>query len=457
MNQRGEVVGFADHVAAGEDGAAAKLAQDDQAAGVAGRFVGELLANRVGVASLGFEIEDDHVGPVRADQFEPFIGCVRLQNLQAAACQHGAQDFAIFGRAIDDQNAGRIHGAGEYRRAGSLSKPKIALGWRPQGGQNGRPMSLRHLRHIAEYLAVRVALSLIQAVSIETCAALTSWLAWLAADIFRIRDRVVSENLRIAFPEKSDGERRALTRRMWEHLLLMVCEVAHLQRKIHETNWRKYVVIPNKRRWILVVSQPGPKVCVTGHFGNFETLGHVSNFWGFRTFTVARTLDNPYLDRLVARFRESMGQRILPKSDSAGQADEVLQTGGILALLGDQHAGRKGCIVDFLGRPASCHKALALFALLNRAPLLVATCTRTDRPLRFCMQMDAIVDPATNPHEFSSVEALTQWYNDWLARRIRQQPEQYWWLHDRWKEVAAKRRKPKRPASAAGEVQRPAA
>jgi KDO2-lipid IV(A) lauroyltransferase len=244
---------------------------------------------------------------------------------------------------------------------------------------------------------------------------------------------------------------------MWEHLLLMVCEVAQLQRKIHETNWRKFVTIPNKREWILTVGRPGPKVCVTGHFGNFEALGHVSNFWGFRTYTVARTLDNPYLDRLVARFRESMGQKILPKADSAGQADEVLQTGGILALLGDQHAGRKGCVVDFLGRPASCHKALALFALLSKAPLLVATCTRTAGPLRFTMQMDAIVDPTANSDEYASVEDLTQWYNDVLSRRIRELPEQYWWLHDRWKETTAPKRRKRKPAAATIEAQRPAA
>ena len=62
----------------------------------------------------------------------------------------------------------------------------------------------------------------------------------------------------------------------------------------------------------------------------------------------------------------------------------------------------------------------------------------------------ALIDPADAPEEFSSVEALTQWYNDALAKRIRQQPEQYWWLHDRWKEVpAAKRKKRIRPAAAA--------
>jgi KDO2-lipid IV(A) lauroyltransferase len=219
--------------------------------------------------------------------------------------------------------------------------------------------------------------------------------------------------------------------------------------------------LPNKRQWIRAVRGLGPKVCVTGHFGNFEALGHATNFFGVRTYTVVRTLDNPYLDRLVAQFREFMGQRLLPKNDSAGQADEVLQTGGILALLGDQHAGKKGCVVDFLGRPASCHKALALFALLNRAPLLVATCTRTDRPLRFLLKMDGVVDPATNPAEFGSIEELTQWYNDVLADRIRQQPEQYWWLHNRWREISAGKRRKKRPevqtTIESANIQRPAA
>src|SRR5262245_58962937 len=123
-----------------------------------------------------------------------------------------------------------------------------------------------NLRHLAEYLAVRVFLSLIQAVRIETCDLVCRWLAYFACDVFKIRARIVEENLRIAFPDKSDAERHSIAQRMWHHLLLTVCEIAHLGRKIHETNWRKYVSIPNKRDWIRAVGRMGPKVCVTGHF-----------------------------------------------------------------------------------------------------------------------------------------------------------------------------------------------
>jgi KDO2-lipid IV(A) lauroyltransferase len=226
---------------------------------------------------------------------------------------------------------------------------------------------MRRLRHLAEYLAVRVSLSLIQAVSLETCQACIRVVAWLAADVLKVRRRVVDENLRISFPDLSEGERKRLARAMWEHLLLMVCEVAHVQRKLHDTNWREHVTDYNSRELLRLAFSRRPTVAVAGHFGNFEICGFMAGFWGVRVYTVARPLDNPYLDRLVLRFRQSMGHRILPTSDSAGQADEVLQTGGMLVLLGDQHApGRIGCVVNFMGRPASCHKALALFSLLNR-------------------------------------------------------------------------------------------
>jgi Kdo2-lipid IVA lauroyltransferase/acyltransferase len=358
------------------------------------------------------------------------------------ACQK--QKIGLCGVWEDGENVGCQGSVVRGQESGDRIRIKIRSVKRVLGGLH---LSLRHLRHLAEYLAVRIAMALIQAVSLETCQSVSRWLAWLASDLLRIRGGVVAENLRIAFPEKTDAERRAIARRMWEHLILMVCEVAQIHRKIHETNWRKYVDVRRKREWILTAGRQGPKLCVSGHFGNFEALGHVCSFWGFRTYTVARTLDNPYLDALVRRFREAKGQRILPKDHGAGQADEVLATGGILALVGDQHAGRRGCVVDFLGRPASCHKAVALFALLNKAPTMVITCTRTDRPMHFTMGMDDLVDPAENPPECESVEGLTQWYNRALEARIREVPDQYWWLHDRWKDLKPRKREERRAAA----------
>ncbi len=302
---------------------------------------------------------------------------------------------------------------------------------------------LSRIGHLVVYLIVRSLLALVQSVSIEACAAAAGILAVVLYDVLRIRRQVVDDNLASALPGMPLEERRRTARRMWRHLLLMVAEIAHAPRKIHDSNWRKYVEITPKRELVGLMLQPRPRVCVTAHLGNFEMGGFLTGLLGISTFTVARTLDNPYLDAYINRFREWKGQFILPKIGSAPQADAVLATGGTLVLLGDQHAGPKGCWVEFMGRPASCHKAVALFTLLSGAPMLAVKCTRRGRPMQFSLELVGVVDPAVpgeSGEELSGVRHLTQWYNDVLAAEIRKQPDQYWWLHRRWRDPPRKLR-----------------
>jgi KDO2-lipid IV(A) lauroyltransferase len=294
---------------------------------------------------------------------------------------------------------------------------------------------LTRIGHLAVYLLVRALLSLVQALSIESCAACAQVLSVVLYDVLGIRRKIVEENLATAFPDMSPGERRRIARQMWQHVLVMVAELAHAPRKIHDSNWRKFLEITPKPQLVGLMLQPRPRVCVTAHLGNFELGGYLTGLLGFPSFTVARTLDNPYLDAFVNRFRESKGQYILPKIGSAPQADAVLSTGGTLVLLGDQHAGPKGCWVEFMGRPASCHKAVALFTLLSGAPMLTVACTRRGRPMKFTLELVGVVDPAAAPCDaLAGVQQLTQWYNDALAAQIRRQPDQYWGLHRRWRD-----------------------
>lgn len=296
------------------------------------------------------------------------------------------------------------------------------------------------MTHLAVYLVVRAFISLMMAVRIETCAAWARIMAVALYDVLRIRRKIVDENLATAFPGMSLPERRRTARRMWEHLLVMIAEIAHAPRKIHDTNWRKYIEITPKPELVGLMLQARPRVCVTAHLGNFEMGGYLTGLLGFKSFTVARTLDNPYLDAFLNRFRAAKGQYILPKIGSAPQADAVLNTGGTLVLLGDQHAGRKGCWVEFMGRPASCHKALALFTLLSGAPMLAVACMRRGRPLQFSLKLVGVIDPAVPCDALGGVQPLTQWYNDVLAAQIHEHPDQYWWLHRRWRDPPKKLR-----------------
>ena len=152
--------------------------------------------------------------------------------------------------------------------------------------------------------------------------------------------------------------------------------------------------------------------------------------WTTRTFTI-----------FLIGFRQSTGQYILPTKGSADAAQLVIESGETLALLGDHFAGVKGCWVDFFGRPASCHKSIALFSLANKAPMMVVRAVRTDRPLQFRFGLVAAIDPRDPSFSADTVPELTRWFTKQLESEIRQEPGQYWWLHRRWKDPRKKKKK----------------
>ena len=294
-------------------------------------------------------------------------------------------------------------------------------------------MSRQKLLHYAEYLAVRCLMCVIQALSLETCASLARVLAWLAADLLRLRKQVVKENLRHAYPKLDGREERAIVRDMWEHLFLMLFEIAHSRRRIHLSNWRDYISPVNRELLVKYLLDDRPTVLLAAHYGNFELAGYLTCLFGFPLTTVARPLDNPYLNDFVNEWRGTTGQRMLPKVGSAPQVQALLDEGGTLALLGDQNAGRKGCWVEFMNRPASCHKAIALFTLSSKAPMLVVSARRIGGPFKFEIATIDCVDPETCDPALLGVQPLTQWYNCHLEAIINREPSQYWWVHRRWK------------------------
>jgi Kdo2-lipid IVA lauroyltransferase/acyltransferase len=303
----------------------------------------------------------------------------------------------------------------------------------------------------AAYVTVRTVMCAIQAASLEACQAWSRRLAWLLWRVVRVRRTVVDENLKIAFPHFTPSKRDAIALAMWEHLLVMVCEIAQASRKIHRANWRSHLAMPEMRLMVRRLLDDRPVVIISGHLGNFEMGGYLLGLHGFPTHTIARRLDNPYLDRWVNDFRAATGQYILPKQGSGEQITQLLRSGGTLVLLGDQHAGEGACWVDFFGKPASTHKAVALFTLGGNAPTATGCVYRTGGPMNFEMRVSDLVDPAAADFRQGSVPLLTEWYTRCLEELIRQAPGQYWWLHRRWRGAPPPRRekRPRPPAAAA--------
>jgi Kdo2-lipid IVA lauroyltransferase/acyltransferase len=305
----------------------------------------------------------------------------------------------------------------------------------------------------ATYLAVRALVAALQTVTPRVAYAIADAFAWLVYTFVKSRRRVALENVRAAFPElvADPGAADRIVRGMFRHLMIVVVELLWLPRKLHIGNWRKHLAVPAGDRMIPPMLDGRAMLAVTAHFGNWEMVGCALGLFGFRTYAIARVLDNAYLERYVLRFRQYTGQAIIPKKGTGAfnWLTEVLRAGGKVAALADQDAGPGGVFVDFFGRPASTHKAIALMAMAHDAVILVTGTPRVRRadypqrpdydphsplaPMFYAVKVADVIDPREYASDPNAVKAITARYTAGLERLIREHPEQYFWLHRRWK------------------------
>jgi Kdo2-lipid IVA lauroyltransferase/acyltransferase len=274
------------------------------------------------------------------------------------------------------------------------------------------------------------------------CNAIAGGMAWILYKADRRHREVARDNLRHAFgASKSEPEIERLVKQVYFHFARLLLEILHAPRRLCTHNWRNHIELVGGKDIVDCLLSDSPLLIVTGHFGNWEIAGYALGLLGFKTYAIARTLDNPYLDRFLRKFREKTGQRLLAKKGDFDQMQEILGSGGVIATLADQDAGQRGLFVDFFGRPASTHKAVALMALQFDAPMIVVTVPNKGRPLDYAICAQEVIRPESFANRSAAVKTLTERFSKALERGIRQAPEQYFWLHRRWKhQPAAKRR-----------------
>jgi KDO2-lipid IV(A) lauroyltransferase len=296
------------------------------------------------------------------------------------------------------------------------------------------------------YLLIRILVCIIQALSPGTARSVVAGLAWLAYRLDKRHRLVAADNLRQAFPGRYDeAELDQLVRAVYQHFCNLLAEIILLPRKLHTNTWKRYVSLKDARRLIECLASGRPVFLVTGHFGNWEMAGYALGLLGYQGHAIARPLDNPFLDDYLRRFREGTGQKVLAKHGDFEQIQAILDAGGTIATLADQDAGQRGLFVDFFGRPASTHKAVALLALEHRVPLVVVGARKVGEPMRYELVVEDVIFPEDYANRATAVRAMTQQFTTALERIIRMAPEQYFWLHRRWRHQP-KGRKSKRAA-----------
>ncbi len=319
-----------------------------------------------------------------------------------------------------------------------------------------RLVHAERLRHLAEYVAFRAVVCVVDILPVRTSIRLAETMAFVVHRLLHkklTRYAVARDNICQAFGNRySPRQIDDIIRRMWLHLFRVVVEIVQVRRKLRLYNCADVVQFKGRDETVRLFCSGRPVMILSGHFGNWEIASGTFGMFGFPMGVVARDLDNPYLHRWFETFRRQTGHTLISKRGGGSDMLDMLEHRGHLGLMGDQDAGSTGMFVDFFGKPASTFKSIALLALEYRAYIAVGYARRLPddfdrhRWVRYEIGYADFIDT----EQFTGTDAVrqvTQRFTTALERAIALAPEQYFWVHRRWKSVPKQRARRKRAAA----------
>ncbi len=281
-----------------------------------------------------------------------------------------------------------------------------------------------------EFLLLKVMALLVRILPYGLAVKLSRGLGFLAFSVLKIRRDVAIDNICHAFPEKSPGECRELARRVYRHFARVAIDFLFFPRLIPN---RFFDLVEVKDESILKKEfKKGKGVVLDGpHLGNWEIMAAAAPLLGYPTRIIVGTQRNNLADRWINRTRLLAGSRIIHVGGAVRKSVEALKNGEVVALLSDQDAGRDGQFVPFFGRKASAPVGAALLALRADAPLLYAHTVWQNG--KYVTEFEKIKTSDLKDPTPENLFELTRRFTEMAEKHIRRFPEQWFWMHRRWK------------------------
>src|SRR2546425_13020401 len=286
-----------------------------------------------------------------------------------------------------------------------------------------------------EYLALRAAFGALAALPLGAALRAGELVALVAYALDRPHRRIGMRNLEIAFPEKRVRERRRILRASFLNLGRMATELARLPRLSAE-RLRDMVRFVDEEWWREAMSweRSTGVLVLSGHFGNWELLVFAHGMRGHPVHMVHRTIANPLVDRWLNALRARAGTRTIRKRHAARAVLAALHERGFLVLPFDQNSTRGlGVFVDFFGCPASTNAGMARIALRTNAPLVPVFIVRQGRSARHRVHVLPTLQVERGDDPVEDVRRNTQRFTAVFEEMVRRYPDQWLWMHKRWK------------------------
>ncbi len=283
------------------------------------------------------------------------------------------------------------------------------------------------------YIALRILVQILYLFDVETNLKTARFLGRLLWKHYHRGRQRALDNLRASFPEKDEQWIWKTGKKSFEHIVMLAVDVLFTPRLVKKNNWRDYSRYKNAERAKWMMKENKGMLMVTGHYGNFEILGYLLGLFDFNIYSIARPLDNKFINDYLYGVRQRARQRIINKKGASEMMGELVSSGATLCFIADQDAGRKGIFVDFFGRKASTYKSIGLLAITNNLPIGVGYGRRIDDHFFFEMGISRIILPEEWADKDDPLKWVTAEYTKAIETFVREDPSQYWWLHRRWR------------------------
>lgn len=287
-----------------------------------------------------------------------------------------------------------------------------------------------------EWLAYAVAWSVLKLVGLMPRSAARLTGAMVARTLLRLTPRLrktAEFNLRLAFPEWTDDRRLAVIRAMTRSLGWMAAEFARLPRYTRK-NIEEIVVLDGQENFLEGQRRGRGVLFLTAHMGAWELSSYAHALYGYPLHYMARPLDNRRLDSLVNRYRGLSGNAPIYKNESARAMLKILKDAGTIGILADQNTmPQEGVFVDFFGAPACTTAGIARVALHTGAAVVPGYAVWDDRLRKYRLRFEPPLALIRSGDLERDILENTQRFAKVTEEIIRRYPEQWVWIHARWK------------------------
>ena len=271
--------------------------------------------------------------------------------------------------------------------------------------------------------------------------ALAYWLGARLGDLAYVlltrRRRITLENLALALrEEKTPEERRVIARAVFRNLGQHLVDFSRL-RDLTPEGFARICTVEGLEGVQRLLERRQGLLILSAHFGSWELSPAIAPRLGAPLHVIVRPLDHAVVDRLVETSRQRFGCHIIPKRDALGQSLAALRRGEIVALLMDQSSLRhEGVQVEFFGIKTYTSKGPALLAMRARCPVVGAFLVR-EAPGQHRLLFSSEIPVRRTGDVQRDIEENTLLFNRMIEAYIRRYPDQWFWLHRRWKQRPA--------------------